>query len=416
MYSPNDKIQIALIGCGGMGQGDAHLATSLPGVKLIAACDCYDGRLQHMKEVYGPDTLTTRNYKEIVDRNDIDAVIVATPDHWHSRISIDCMNGGKHVYCEKPMVHEIEDGKGVIDAQKKSGKVFQVGSQYRSSLMYLKAHELYKAGAIGELNMVEAWLDRNTATGAWEYTIPPDANTTTCDWTQFQGDAPKHPWDPKRFFRWRNYSDYGEGVAGDLFVHLITGLHTVTASDGPNRIYATGGLRYWKDGRDVPDVMLATMDYPKTAENPAFNMVLRVNFKSGVDENFGVRFIGSEGSMSVSFSDMQVQRVPRRQEFDYTIGSLADSMQERLRKAWEDKHPEQTVATLQPDGEQKYSSDVNPQLEHHKNFYRSIREDAPMIEDPTFGLRAAGPALLTNTSYFKRKIVGWDPVNMTVQG
>ncbi|HXE04436.1 MAG TPA: Gfo/Idh/MocA family oxidoreductase, partial [Bryobacteraceae bacterium] len=187
MYSPNDKIQIALIGCGGMGQGDAHLATSLPGVKLIAACDCYDGRLQHMKEVYGPDTLTTRNYKEIVDRNDIDAVIVATPDHWHSRISIDCMNGGKHVYCEKPMVHEIEEGKGVIDAQKKSGKVFQVGSQYRSSLMYLKAHELYKAGAIGELNMVEAWLDRNTATGAWEYTIPPDANTTTCDWTQFQG-------------------------------------------------------------------------------------------------------------------------------------------------------------------------------------------------------------------------------------
>ena len=146
--------------------------------------------------------------------------------------------------------------------------------------MYLKAHELYKSGAIGELNLVEAWLDRNTAIGAWEYTIPPDASTTTCDWTQFQGGAPKHPWDPKRFFRWRNYRDYGEGVAGDLFVHLITGLHTVTASEGPKRIYATGGLRYWKDGRDVPDVMLATMDYPETDKNPAFNMVLRVNFKA----------------------------------------------------------------------------------------------------------------------------------------
>src|SRR5689334_16418173 len=141
MYSANDTIQIALIGAGGMGQGDAKLATSIEGVKLIAACDCYDGRLEHMKETYGKDIFVTRNYQEIVGRKDIDAVIIATPDHWHSRISIDCLNAGKHVYCEKPMVHAIEEGKSVIDAQQRSGKVFQVGSQYRSSLMYLKAHE-----------------------------------------------------------------------------------------------------------------------------------------------------------------------------------------------------------------------------------------------------------------------------------
>jgi predicted dehydrogenase len=415
MYSPNDNVQIALIGAGGMGQGDAKLATSLPGIKLIAAADCYDGRLAHMKEVYGKDTFTTRNYQEIVDRKDIDAVIIGTPDHWHSRISIDCMNAGKHVYCEKPMVHAIEEGKTVIEAQQHSGKVFQVGSQYRSSLMYLKAHELYKSGAIGKLNMVEAWLDRNTAIGAWQYTIPPDANTTTCDWTQFQGSAPKHSWDAKRFFRWRNYRDYGTGVAGDLFVHLITGLHTVTESIGPNRIYATGGLRYWNDGRDVPDVMLATMDYPETETNPAFNFVLRVNFKSGVDESFGVKFIGSDGTMTVSFTDLELNQVPRPDQFDGTIASFSNSMQERLRKAWDDKHPPVSVSTLSPDGVKKFNSgDSSPHLEHHKNFYRSIREGAPLIEDATFGLRAAGPALLTNQSLFENKIMAWDPETMIV--
>jgi predicted dehydrogenase len=414
MYSPNDNIQIALIGAGGMGQGDAEMATSLPGVKLIAASDCYDGRLQHMKETYGPATFTTRNYQEIVARKDIDAVIIATPDHWHSRISIDCLNAGKHVYCEKPMVHAIEEGKTVINAQEKSGKVFQVGSQYRSSLMYQKAHELYKSGAIGKLNTVEAWLDRNTAIGAWQYTIPPDANTTTCDWNQFQGNAPKHDWDSKRFFRWRNYRDYGTGVAGDLFVHLITGLHTVTDSIGPNRIYATGGLRYWKDGRDVPDVMLATMDYPETDTNPAFNFVLRVNFKSGVDESFGVKFIGSDGTMTVSFTDLDLEKVPRPEQFDYTISSFSNEMQKRLREAWDAKHPPASVSTLSPDGSEKFSSKVSPHISHHQNFYRSIREGAPLIEDATFGLRAAGPALLTNQSLFENKIMAWDPQAMTV--
>jgi predicted dehydrogenase len=250
--------------------------------------------------------------------------------------------------------------------------------------------------------------------GAWQYTIPPDANTTTCDWPQFQGNAPKHAWDPKRFFRWRNYRDYGTGVAGDLFVHLITGLHTVTESTGPNRIYATGGLRYWKDGRDVPDVMLATMDYPETEAHPAFNFVLRVNFKSGVSESFGVKFIGSDGTMSVSFSDLDLEQVPRPDEFDYTIASFTNDMQKRLREAWEEKHPAASVSNIKPNRSQKFSSEINPQLIHHQNFYRSIREGAPMIEDATFGLRAAGPALLTNQSLFESKVMSWDPQTMTV--
>lgn len=416
MASPNDNIQIALIGAGGMGQGDAEMATSIAGVKLVAACDCYDGRLEHMKEVYGKDTFTTRNYQEVLSRPDVDAVIIATPDHWHQRISVDALKAGKHAYCEKPMVHAIEEGKSMIEAQAQSGKVFQVGSQYRSSLTYLKARELFQANAIGELNMVEAWLDRNTAIGAWEYSVPLDANTTTCDWIQFQGNALKRPWDARRFFRWRNYRDYGTGVAGDLFVHLLTGLHTVTGSLGPTRVYATGGIRYWTD-RDVPDVMLATLDYPKTNEHPAFNVLLHVNFKSSLpEESFGVKFIGSDGVMTTGYDGIKIERVPRPVEFDYTIDSLANAMQQKLRTDWNEKHADSDLQ-IRPDSNETYdTSSQNAHLEHHKNFYRSIREGRPLIEDATFGLRAAGPALLTNESYFQKKVVSWDPHAMTTQG
>jgi predicted dehydrogenase len=409
MYSVNDTIQIALIGAGGMGQGDARMATSLPGVKLVAACDCYDGRLQHMKEVYGPDTFITRDYREIPRRRDIDAVIIATPDHWHAPISIDCLNADKHVYCEKPMVHTIDEGHDVIAAQAKAGNVFQVGSQYRSSATYLKARDLYQQNAIGKLNSIEAWLDRNTAIGAWEYSIPTDASLTTCDWNQFLGNAPKREWDPARFFRWRNFRDYGTGVAGDLFVHLLTGVHTVTGSLGPNRIYATGGTRYWKD-RDVPDVMLAVLDYPESQFHPAFNVLLRVNFKSGLpEESFGVKFIGSEGVMTTGFTGVTVDRSPQPDQFDGSTGSFADEMQKTLRADWNAAHTTFDSRTFPQSSESYNTGAVEAQLEHHRNFYRSIRDGQPSVEDATFGLRAAGPSLLTNESLFQQKIMHWDP-------
>jgi predicted dehydrogenase len=413
MYSPNDALQIALIGAGGMGQGDAKLSAAIEGVKLVAACDCYDGRLKHMKEVYGPDTFITRDYREIVARKDIDAVIVATPDHWHAPISVACLNSGKHVYCEKPMVHRIEEGASMIEAQNSSGKVLQIGSQYRSSLTYSKARELFAANAIGKLNSVEAWLDRNTAIGAWEYSIPTDANTKSCDWVQFQGNAPKHEWDARRFFRWRNYRDYGTGVAGDLFVHLLTGLHTVTNSLGPTRIYASGGTRYWKDGRDVPDVMLATLDYPQSDAHPAFNVMLRVNFKSALpEESFGVKFIGSDGVMTTDYTGIRLDKSPPDHTPDYKNGSFPKIIRDELEASYLSENPNAASRVTEEDVQIFDTTEVQAQLEHHKNFYRSIREGQPLIEDGVFGLRAAGPALLTNASLFERKIVFWNPEEM----
>ena len=289
--SANDRIQVATIGLGGMGTGDTESSTAIPGVELVAVADVYDGRRERANESFGKKVFTTRDYREVLARPDVDAVIIATPDHWHAQIAIDAMNAGKDVYCEKPMVQRVEDGQRVVEAQKKTGRIMQVGSQRVSSIVYKKAQEVYRSGAIGELNMVEAWWDRNSAIGAWQYSIPPDASPDTIDWDRFLGRAPKVPFEPVRLFRWRNYRDYGTGVAGDLFVHLFSGMHFVTGSIGPVRVYATGGLRYWKDGRDVPDVMLGLYDYTATSAHPAFNLALRVNFVDGAGETctFGIQ-------------------------------------------------------------------------------------------------------------------------------
>ena len=340
MQSANSKIRIALIGAGGQGNGDLRDALLNKDVELAAAADIYDGRLTRIKEVHGAHVFTTRDYREVLARKDVDAVIVATPDHWHATISIDALNAGKDVYCEKPMIQKIEEGRRVIDAAKKSGRIFQVGSQYASALSFQKIGSLLKSGAIGELNMVEAWLDRNTAMGAWQYSIPPDATPQTVDWDRYLGNAPKRPFEPIRLFRWRNYQDYGTAVAGDLYVHLLTGIHTATASLGPNRVYSSGGLRYWNDGRDVPDTMFAIIEYPKSETHPEFTFAMRVNFKSSEpQERFGFKFVGSEGTILTDVRSVTLSKRPRAAEPGYTIDTFPKDQQKEFLREYRKQYP-----------------------------------------------------------------------------
>jgi predicted dehydrogenase len=417
--SANDHIQVATIGIGGMGSGDTASAVAQKGVKLVAVSDVYDGRLRRAKEVWGSHLFTTRDYRELLARKDIDAVIIGTPDHWHARIAVDAMQAGKDVYCEKPMVQQVSQGKMVVDAQKRTGRILQVGSQRVSSIVYQKAKELMESGAIGELNLVEAWWDRNSAIGAWQYSIPPDASPETVDWDRFLGDAPKRPFEPVRLFRWRNYKDYGTGVAGDLFVHLFSGMHFVTGAVGPTRVHATGGLRFWKDGRDVPDVMLGVYDYPSRGKMPAFNLALRVNFVNGASENSGFRFVGSEGVLSID-RGVTLSRVPRETEPGYTIGTFPESVQQQFVKEYREKYPESTPTadSIRPFSEEQYlpPRGYSDHLDHHRNFFASVRSRKPVVEDAVFGFRAAGPALLSNMSYFDQKPLEWDPERMVLKG
>ena len=417
--SPNSRVQVATIGLGGMGTGDTHSSIAVPGVELVAVADIYQGRLDHAKEVFGKDVFITRDYREVLARKDVDAVLIATPDHWHSQISIDAMNAGKDVYCEKPMVQHLDDGKQVIAAQQKTGRIMQVGSQRVSSIVYQKAKDLFRSGAIGQLNMVEAWWDRNSALGAWQYSIPLDATPQNIDWDRFLGRAPKVPFEPVRLFRWRNYRDYGTGVAGDLFVHLFSGMHFVTGAIGPTRVYSTGGLRFWKDGRDVPDVLLGLYDYPATDAHPAFNLALRVNFVDGAGESSGFRFVGSEGIMTID-EGVTLSKQPRESEPGYTIETFTDAMQKQFVEDYRKKFPPPVMNadSIRPQGEEKYlpPEGYSDHLDHHRNFIHSVRTRKPVVEDPTFGFRAAGPALLSNVSYFERHMCEWDPNTMTLVG
>jgi predicted dehydrogenase len=398
--SPNDRIRLALLGAGGMGQGDTETALKVPGVELVAAADIYDGRFEECKKKFGKDLQTTRDYREVLSRKDVDAVIVASPDHWHAQMAIDALEAGKDVYCEKPMMHSIEQGASMLAAQKRTGRILQVGSQCVSSIVYEKARELLAQGAIGKVNLIEGWTNRNSVMGALHWPIPKDASPQTIDWDRFLGEAPRRPFEPARLFRWRLYNDYGTGITGDLFVHLFSGMHFVTGALGPSRVFCSGGLRYWTDGREIPDVMVAVFDYPARGATPAFNLTLKVNFVDGGVTNewgdSGFRFVGNEGLMELGGGAVSVARRPP------------------LAKDWDAEPSKEAALTDATRNRFAVSDGYDDRLDHFRGFFAAVRSRKPVVEDAAFGLRAAAPALLCNLSYDKARPVGWDPETFKV--
>jgi predicted dehydrogenase len=209
-------------------------------------------------------------------------------------------------------------------------------------------------------------------------------------------------------------------VAGDLFVHLFSGVHFVTGSLGPSRVFASGGLRFWKDGRDVPDVLMGMFDYPETANHAAFNLFLRVNFVSGTGEDSGFRFTGDEGMMTIGGNGVTLAKHPRETEPGYTIGTFPQAVQEEFLKQYHEKYPvvRPTAAAMAPATEEQFAAPhgYSDSVDHFGRFFASVRSRQPVVEDAVFGMRAAAPALLSNVSYFEQRIVEWDPEAMRVKG
>ncbi|MFS4417983.1 Gfo/Idh/MocA family protein [Maribacter sp. 2307ULW6-5] len=234
-------------------------------VTLVGICDIYDVRAEKALESFNTeDSAMVRytNYKDMLRSGDVDAVIIATPDHWHAPMAIEALNNGVHVYLEKPMSHTIAETYALREAAQNSSAVFAVGHQHRQTLSFKTAEDIVNKGTLGHISLIQTNTNRNDDNGAWNYTIEEEANERTVDWKQFLGNAPEVPFNKNHFFRWRKWWAYGSGLSGDLLTHDYDRLNCVLKMGIPESVMASGGVYTHNDGRNVPDVLQVNMEYP----------------------------------------------------------------------------------------------------------------------------------------------------------
>lgn len=409
----NDRIGLGIIGVGMQGSSLLRIALSLPGVECVGAAETYTGRIELAKEIAGNSIFTTRDYRELLGRPGLDAVIVATPDHSHAQLVKDCCEAGKDVYCEKPMSQVPEEGAEMIAAAKNNKRIVQIGSQGMSSVVSEKAKEIISSGALGRLTLVEATHGRNNPGGAWQYPVPPDASPRTIDWKNWLGKVPSRPFSALHWARWRCWRDYGTGVAGDLFVHMITSIHYITGTnEAPLRAQSTGGIFRFDDGRDVPDTLSTIFTYPQ------FPLYMRVSQGSATPRTF--RFLGTGGILELGGGKLTFSPQDGKDHGPSYVGRNCwprDLRNAYVRKWHEDndaKVGESKVAT----GTQTYVappgySDVR---EHLNRFFVSVKTRKAWVQDATFGHYAALGCHLANHAYFNKTISTWDAGANKIRG
>jgi len=399
---PSDRVRFGIIGVGMQGSGLLSNAIQLPGVECVAAADLYDGRHTLAKEIAGAKITTTRRYQELLDNKEIDCIVAAVPDHWHKKVVVDAASAGKDIYCEKPMSHSAADGVAMVAAAQKTGRIVQIGSQRVSSVICTKAKELLSNGIIGTLTLVEGSLGRNDPTGAWEYPPPPDASPTTIDWDTWQGDVPKREFDAKIFARWRCWKEYGTGVAGDLLVHLVSGMNYMLGwNEAPKRAMALGGILRFPDGRNMPDVQATLFDYGRA---PVY---LRLNLGCETPEIY--RFQGSKGILEVT--ETTISYFPQSGEDEspsyYTV-SYPRAMREAYLKQWHAEHDPKPGKEPVAEGFTYRGVSWDEEKPHLWKFFQGVKNRRPVTEDAVFGHNAALACHMANESYFRRAAVTWD--------
>lgn len=234
-------------------------------VRLTGVCDLFDVRAEEAIEAGTTDQNTPkryRSYHEMLQSPDIDAVVIATPDHHHAPIAIAAAKAGKHVYVEKCMTHNIAETYELYDVIKNSSIVFQVGHQHRQTQSYITAKDIIRKNVLGHVALIQTSTNRNSENGAWQYKIHEKANPNTIDWEQFLGSAPKIPFNKEHFFRWRKWWAYGTGLSGDLLTHDFDSINCILNMGIPRYVTTSGGIYTHRDGREVPDVMQVSMEYP----------------------------------------------------------------------------------------------------------------------------------------------------------
>jgi predicted dehydrogenase len=408
--APSDRVRFGIIGIGMQGSGLLANSIELPGVECVAACDLYDGRHTLSKEIVNnPSLPTTRRYQELLANKDIDCLIAAVPDHWHKQIVVDAVSAGKDIYCEKPMSHTAAEGVEMADAAKKTGRIVQIGSQRVSSVICAKAKELVAKGALGDLMLVEGSLGRNDPTGAWEYPPPSDLSPQTLDWDTWQGTVPKRDFNPLLFARWRCWKEYGTGVAGDLLVHLVSGMMFVLGiNEPPKRTMATGGILRWKDGRNMPDVHAALFQY---GDIPVY---MRLNLGTESPEIY--RFQGSKGILELTEFSLTFYPQPGVDTApSYYASGFPRAMREEYFKKWHQEHDPVPGKEPALEGVTYRSDSWDDEKPHLWNFFQAVRNRKPVVEDAVFGHNAALACHMANESYFRKSGVYWDAASKSIK-
>ncbi len=384
----NDRIRFGVVGCGGMGTGHVH---SLVGrgekdnVQVVAVCDVYRRRITRAKEA-APGAEGYADYRRLLERKDIDAVLIATPDHWHGKISIEALEAGKHVYCEKPMTHTVEQALHVRDTVRRTGKVFQVGPQATAQDKYWQARQAVREGRIGKVTWAQGSYNRNARVCLFnehqkiDPTAGPDKDGEDhIDWDMWLGHewglAPKIPWTPEHFFRFRKYFAYNGGVATDLLYHKLAPLLIAIVGpkgEYPRRVNACGGLYIEKDGREIPDTFLLTADYP--SEFSVFLVSTLTN-----DSGVGDRLYGKHGTLDLDGDPVVRANGDFGEEFKAKNGGQAEA---RLATA--------------------------PRRDMEGNFLDVIRGTGELHCNAELGAATMVAIKLGVESYRRRKTMQWD--------
>ena len=408
--APSDRVNVGFIGFGIRANILFESARKTGQANLVEACDCYQGHLERAKERTGGKIDTNfAQYKKLLDRKDIDAVVIATPDHWHAPLFLNAMAAGKDVYIEKPMTHRIADGQKMIDAARDAKRIVQVGSQWISSGQNRVAKEMVAQGKLGKVTKIMAAYNRNSSTGAWNYPIPPDLkNGVNFNWEEWLGSAPQRPFSAERVFQYRKYWDYSGGITTDLFVHLITSIHYIMGATAPRSVVATGGILVRNDGRQVPDTLDALFEYP---EGFHVNMASTFNCESGGGN--GIHFLGTNGSLLLPLggSSMTYGIESHREGYSYSIDSWPKALQEEFMNM--DGHREEAARKAPAPEEISAKDSADPTTLHMAEFFECVRSRKQCGENAEVGHRAASAGHMVNLSYIAGKKAIWDETSGT---
>jgi predicted dehydrogenase len=329
----NDRIRGAVIGAGGRGRLLTGEFKEI-GVEMAAVCDVYEPNLQAGLKVAGTGARAYDNYKRLLEDRSIDVVIVATPDHWHARMTIDAVDAGKDVYVEKPLAHTIEDGFRIIEAVRRTRRIVQVGTQRRSAPMFQEAKAIIDSGALGEVRLVNSWWLN------YQESLRQRPLQGKLDWEQWLGPAPKRPLDPLRFFNWYYFWDYSGGLMVGQMAHIADCIHWFMNSQYPLAVTCAAGMTNLP-GAEIPATTTTAIEYP---------------------ENYLAVFtLGYKAMVYNPFHDQMKQFHGRRARLD--VG-----------REWYALYPESREVELKPSKQVKLPGSFNAATRAHiRNFLDCVR-------------------------------------------